>query len=807
MFTAHDKNDRVYDSAAKRLVRRVMEGYHGTVFAYGMTGTGKTFSMQGTKDSLGITPSAISDIFSYIREVPEREFLLRVSYLEIYNEKIHDLLAPSANGGIRAGASAEKIELHEDSNRGVYASPLREETVQSPNQLLRVIARGDMARKTSSTQFNARSSRSHAVVQIIVESRERAKQHISMGEIKSSTIAPGGVRVSTLSLIDLAGSERAAISKDRQAEGSHINKSLLTLGTVIGGLSSVTDKTGNRVEKDVKHLPYRDSKLTRLLQSALSGNSLVSILCTIQTGSVGSTAAANTHTQETLNTLKFASRAKNKIVSHAKKSEEVLITGSDSANGSLLEYLRMENLELQRQVSENASNRKHEGASLENQLARTALRDREERLKRLIITSQSAGANPKDTLSPLTGTLTKSTSPRGSMGKATGTRSLRSSASQSTILRRNISGASTATIGNQVTNNPSTTKPYITPNNLSVNFRGLSVADYVAGLPNVNRDQGDDEVLGEFADGTASPQAQIRALRADLEEKTRYIEHLEERHLELRRQSNLGSPAGFSAIHDSQEEGLLALAEREDEINSLMTLSDFQDAWIGALRGILDARDAKVARYRNEVKGVYSKVEDLRASAVVKDAEVDTLRNILAGNDRTMNNLREEIMGKNAVVQEKDTKIAQLSQEVHDAKMLVTALKIKAEQEKAKILASRPWAANNSRNLTSPTPVPALAPSPPPSRDTSYTGLKAGWGNKETAGPNNRYRSGNDSGASTPRGAGSLSPVPSPQLKGMRDAAANNKEEGPPRRSMDELKELMDAMIAESAESSSCDED
>src|SRR6187402_762215 len=211
-----------------------MEGYHGTVFAYGMTGTGKTFSMQGTATSPGVIPLAITDIFSYIRETPSREFLLRVSYLEIYNERIHDLLSAPPAGTIGPGApQQEEIKLREDSKRGVYASPLKEEIVQSPTQLLRVIARGDHARRTSSTQFNARSSRSHAVVQVVVESRDRVPGGNPMG----ANAKGGGVRVSTLSLIDLAGSERAAESKERRQEGSHINRSLLTLGTVIARLS------------------------------------------------------------------------------------------------------------------------------------------------------------------------------------------------------------------------------------------------------------------------------------------------------------------------------------------------------------------------------------------------------------------------------------------------------------------------------------------------------------------------------------------------------------------------------------------
>src|SRR5947207_1736049 len=192
-----------------------MEGYHGTVFAYGMTGTGKTFSMQGTASSPGVIPLAITDIFSYIRETPHREFLLRVSYLEIYNEKIHDLLSLPVTTSVGPGApQQEEIKLREDSKRGVYASPLKEEIVQSPTQLLRVIARGDHARRTGSTQYNTRSSRSHAVVQIVVESRERIPGNSSGMENKRSAM-PGGVRVSTLSLIDLAGSERAAETKER----------------------------------------------------------------------------------------------------------------------------------------------------------------------------------------------------------------------------------------------------------------------------------------------------------------------------------------------------------------------------------------------------------------------------------------------------------------------------------------------------------------------------------------------------------------------------------------------------------------
>lgn len=356
VFAQSDNNSRVYDSCAKRLVRRVMEGYHGTVFAYGMTGTGKTFSMQGTTSSPGVIPLAITDIFSFIRETPHREFLLRVSYLEIYNERIHDLLASQPGGTgftpLDQQMKGEEIKLREDAKRGVYATPLKEEIVQSPTQLLRVIARGDLARRTGSTQFNARSSRSHAVVQIVVESRDRIPGATAGGgtmvDSRRAGIS-GGVRVSTLSLIDLAGSERAAENKERRTEGAHINRSLLTLGTVIARLSSV-DKEGNGKDKDGNHLPYRDSKLTRLLQPALSGGSLVSILCTIALPPAQAGAPNATHIGETMNTLKFAARARNNIVSHAKKADESLAGGVDAGSRVLLERYRMEIMELRNQL-------------------------------------------------------------------------------------------------------------------------------------------------------------------------------------------------------------------------------------------------------------------------------------------------------------------------------------------------------------------------------------------------------------------------------------------------------------------------
>jgi len=589
VFTTHDNNFKVYDASAKRLVRRVMEGYHGTVFAYGMTGTGKTFSMQGITTSPGIIPLAITDIFSFIRETPQREFLLRVSYLEIYNEKIHDLLAASSLPGPNGQAAPqEEINLREDKKRGVYAIPLKEEIVQSPTQLLRVIARGDNARRVGSTQFNSRSSRSHAVVQIVVESRERQAGNASLQESKRQAVIPGGVRVSTLSLIDLAGSEKAADNKERRTEGSHINKSLLTLGTVIARLSGDKDKQGKEkaasaADKD-KHLPYRDSKLTRLLQSALSGGSLISILCTIQIGSTGSVASAQNHTGETLNTLKFASRAKNNIVSHAKKAEEAH-GGADEGSRALLDRYRVEIAELRKQLEEKdrkasvakedeeekareiEAEQRHEGQMLEMQLARTALKERIEHLNRLILSSKSMGVNSSRSFSSL------------SMQRA-------SVMSNHEVLPRSARSSQ------------GTLEPLPTMNRTSsVSSIRSSARDSAMHMANgaiAEIGSEEEDSFGENGDGTASFQSQITALQADLADKNRYIGTLERRLLQARRSSHSRVSMSFATArmpHADDSGTEVLLKEKDAEIAELRARLDDKEKMVSALRSATRKRE------------------------------------------------------------------------------------------------------------------------------------------------------------------------------------------------------------------------
>ncbi|CAM8897591.1 unnamed protein product [Rhodiola kirilowii] len=263
---------QVYDVAAQHAVSGAMEGINGTIFAYGVTSSGKTHTMHGNQRSPGIIPLAIKDVFSIIQETPDREFLLRLSYLEIYNEVVNDLLNPTG----------QNLRIREDS-QGTFVEGIKEEVVLSPAHALSLIAAGEEHRHVGSTNFNLQSSRSHTIFTLTIESSPCGDN--CEGE---------AVNLSQLNLIDLAGSEssKAETTGVRRKEGSYINKSLLTLGTVI---SKLTDGRAT-------HIPYRDSKLTRLLQSSLSGHGRVSLICTVTPSSSSS--------EETHNTLKFAHRVK-----------------------------------------------------------------------------------------------------------------------------------------------------------------------------------------------------------------------------------------------------------------------------------------------------------------------------------------------------------------------------------------------------------------------------------------------------------------------------------------------------------------
>ncbi|GAX21154.1 centromeric protein E [Fistulifera solaris] len=277
--------EALFDRSVLGLVHAAMDGYHTSVLAYGQTSTGKTFTMTGTPNHPGLIPLSIQECFKYLKHRKQgREYLLRVSYLEVYKEHIRDLLA----------ASAVPIRLF-DSNDGLVIKGLQEEVVTSPEEVFALLEEGEARRQVGATSMNQHSSRSHVLLRLWIESRAENEPH-------------GSVRISSLSLVDLAGSESVRLtgSSERREEGHYINKSLMTLGQVVYALSETDDETKR------KHVPYRDSKLTRLLQPSLSGSAQVVLLCCIS--------PIASHLEESHNTFKFACRAK-KIPQKAKIQE------------------------------------------------------------------------------------------------------------------------------------------------------------------------------------------------------------------------------------------------------------------------------------------------------------------------------------------------------------------------------------------------------------------------------------------------------------------------------------------------------
>jgi centromeric protein E len=295
-FGPENSTSDIYHSTVKDSVHSTMDGYHASVFAYGQTATGKTYTMTGSAgmsnmnpdddSTKGIIQFAIQDCFNYIynQKTETREYLLRVSFMEIYNEVINDLLAVPTKTAPFMGTSMQapppapsSIRIFESKNEGVIIRGLKEEIVTCPEQVFSLLAAGEKRRQTGATNLNKQSSRSHSIFRLIVESRKRISRmstsnrtNMSDGSsvadsIASSTFAPestsGPVRVSTLSLVDLAGSESVKNTKStgaRKKEGQYINKSLLTLGHVVYKLAEISSKSiGGRVV-DATHIPVSD---------------------------------------------------------------------------------------------------------------------------------------------------------------------------------------------------------------------------------------------------------------------------------------------------------------------------------------------------------------------------------------------------------------------------------------------------------------------------------------------------------------------------------------------------------------------
>lgn len=274
VFKPNATQELVYNTAAKPIVADVLSGYNGTIFAYGQTSSGKTHTMEGVMgDSVlqGIIPRIVQDIFSYIYQMEENlEFHIKVSYFEIYLDKIRDLL----------DISKTNLAVHEDKNRVPFVKGATERFVSSPEEVMEVIDEGKANRHVAVTNMNEHSSRSHSVFLINVKQENIDSQKKLCGK---------------LYLVDLAGSEKVSKTGAEGAvldEAKNINKSLSALGNVISALAD-----GNK-----SHVPYRDSKLTRILQESLGGNARTTmIICS---------SPASYNESESKSTLLFGQRAK-----------------------------------------------------------------------------------------------------------------------------------------------------------------------------------------------------------------------------------------------------------------------------------------------------------------------------------------------------------------------------------------------------------------------------------------------------------------------------------------------------------------
>ncbi|XP_030018631.1 kinesin-like protein KIF13B isoform X7 [Sphaeramia orbicularis] len=301
-FWSMDESDKekfagqevVFQCLGESLLNNAFLGYNACIFAYGQTGSGKSYTMMGSGDQPGLIPRLCSALFDRTQKEQREEesFTVEVSYMEIYNEKVRDLLDPK--GG------RQTLRVREHKVLGPYVDGLSRLAVASYKDIESLMSEGNKSRTVAATNMNEESSRSHAVFNIILTH--------TLKDLQSGT---SGEKVSRLSLVDLAGSERAAktgAAGERLKEGSNINKSLTTLGLVISALA----EQGTAKNK-TKFVPYRDSVLTWLLKDCLGGNSRTAMVATV------SPAADNY--EETLSTLRYADRAKN-IVNHAVVNED-----------------------------------------------------------------------------------------------------------------------------------------------------------------------------------------------------------------------------------------------------------------------------------------------------------------------------------------------------------------------------------------------------------------------------------------------------------------------------------------------------
>jgi hypothetical protein len=288
----------VYDRLVSQLVESCFRGYNATVLAYGQTGSGKTYTMGSGSadlfdDDLGIIPRVVKDVFAESNarfESGSSDVRVRCAFLEVHNEEVRDLLHPDTN--------PRRISIREKSDGAIVVAGAREVVTTNADEMLRLLELGCVARTTGGTKMNKNSSRSHAIFTIIIE------QTLLSNEAREAH--KGRYASAKFHLVDLAGSERNKKTKatgSRFQESININSGLLALGNVIAALSGDDANRGGGMSLTRTHVPYRDSKLTRLLQDSLGGNSKTCVVACVS--------PVDTNFEETLNTLKYATRARN----------------------------------------------------------------------------------------------------------------------------------------------------------------------------------------------------------------------------------------------------------------------------------------------------------------------------------------------------------------------------------------------------------------------------------------------------------------------------------------------------------------
>lgn len=325
-FWSHDPEDKdyatqedIYNSLGEEFLDHNFEGYHTCIFAYGQTGSGKSYTMMGTPENPGLIPRTCEDLFERIEAAHNDDssvaYNVRVSYFEVYNEHVRDLLVP-----VVPNTPPNYLKIRESPTEGPYVKDLTEVPVRNIHEIMRYMKIGDASRTVASTKMNDTSSRSHAVFTIMLK-----QIHHDMETDETTE------RSSRIRLVDLAGSERAKSTEAtgvRLREGSNINKSLATLGRVIAALASPKQlRSGKR--KDV--VPYRDSILTWLLKDSLGGNSKTAMIACI----------APSDYEETLSTLRYADQAK-RIRTRAKVNQDHISSAErDAQIAAMAQEIRM----------------------------------------------------------------------------------------------------------------------------------------------------------------------------------------------------------------------------------------------------------------------------------------------------------------------------------------------------------------------------------------------------------------------------------------------------------------------------------